>query len=351
MVRHRSKSLPPCKISWVKTSPTGDDHSGAIMSVVLVTGANGFVGGHLCTFLESRGYTVRRAVRTLNRAGPEHAGDSVAVGDIGSTTNWQDALSGVDALVHLAARVHVLDDRSTDPLAAFREVNTYGTRQLARQAVDAGVRRFVYVSSIKAATGSTGQEPQRESDPAQPDDAYGQSKLEAERELFQISAASPLEPVVIRPPLVYGPGVGANFLRMLKVVEKGVPLPFQGLKNHRSLVSVTNLCSLVECCLENDAAVGEVFHVSDGVDLSTPELLQTLGRAVGRRARLFSLPEAVLRFMFWGMGRSEEYERLCGSLHLSIDKARDELDWTPQVEMDDALRQTIAWYNDDHQKT
>lgn len=315
------------------------------MSVVLVTGANGFVGRHLCKFLESRGLTLRRAIRAGDRAGPGSGGDTVSVGDIGSMTEWRDALEGVDTVVHLAARVHILDDRSSDPLAAFREVNTLGTARLARQAADAGVRRFVFVSSIKAGIGATGQEPVHESDAARPDDAYGQSKLEAEQELFQVSATSSLEPVVIRPPLVYGPGVGANFLHMLGIVKRGIPLPFRDIRNQRSVVSVTNLSDLVACCLDNNAAVGEVFYVSDGVDLSTPGLLRALGRASNRRARLFSLPQPVLRFLFSLIGRSDDFDRLCGSLHLSIDKARDVLGWTPPAEIDDELRRTVAWYN------
>ena len=316
------------------------------MSVILVTGANGFIGTHLCEMLDSRGYTVRRAVRSLDRIERETSGGAVAVGDIDATTDWRAALDGVDAVVHLAARVHVLDDRSSDPLASFREVNVSGTSRLARQAADAGVRRFIYLSSIKAGVGTTGEKPFREDDPPQPDDPYGQSKLEAEDELFRMGEAGELEPVVIRPPLVYGPGVGANFLRMLKIVDKGIPLPFLGIENRRSIVSVVNLCDLVTTCLEHEAAVGEVFHVSDGADVSTPELLQKIGTALGRRARLFTLPAGVLRLVFRLTGRPEDYERLCGSLHLDVEKAESVLGWTPPVKTDDAIRQTADWYVD-----
>ena len=252
------------------------------MSMVLVTGANGFVGRHLCDLLSARGYIVRRAVRTLDREEIESVDDTIAVGEIGSSTDWHAALEGVDAVVHLAARVHVLDERESDPLAAFREVNTLGTLRLAQQAVESGVPRIVYVSSIKAATSSTGQEAASESDPPDPRDPYGRSKLEAETELLRIGAQGSLETVIVRPPLVYGPGVGANFLRMLTVVKRGIPLPFGGICNKRSLVSVTNLCDFISRCLKDEAAIGEVFYVSDGIDVSTPELLRRLGSAIGR---------------------------------------------------------------------
>jgi nucleoside-diphosphate-sugar epimerase len=230
------------------------------MKLVLVTGANGFVGGHMCEFLSGQGYSVRRAIRSVESYAPQSDDDVVSVGSISADTDWSTAVSGVDAVVHLAARVHVLSESSEDPLTAFREVNSLGTMRLAKQAAEAGVRRFVYMSSIKA--GVAGE--------LNSDDPYGQSKLEAEQELFRFAATEQLEPVVVRPPLVYGPGVGANFLRLLKIIELGVPLPFRSVENHRSLVAIENLCDFVAQCLDSDAAVGEVFDVSDGDTVSTP---------------------------------------------------------------------------------
>lgn len=315
------------------------------MNTVLVTGANGFVGTHLCTILQEKGYTVRRAVRT-SEASQSHADDLVQVGDIDANTDWSQALDGVDAVVHLAARVHVLNESSDDPLASFREVNTHATEKLASQAAEQGIRRFVYISSIKACVSTTPNGPQREADPAHPEGPYGQSKYEAELALLRIAEVTQLEPVVIRPPLVYGPGVGGNFLRLLSVVQKRVPLPLRGIKNGRSLVSVYNLCDLIALCLDHPAAPCQVFNVSDGHDLSTPELLTAIGSAMNRRALLWPVPSALLRMMFKITGRPDDFDRLFGSLQVSISKARNVVGWTPALSIHEGLQKTVRWYCD-----
>lgn len=311
------------------------------MTTVLVTGANGFVGSHLCRLILERGYNVRHAVRSRVSAGIADDMDVVEVGDIEANTNWCEALDGVDAVVHLAARVHVLAESATDPLAEFRKVNTAGTETLARQAALAGVRRFIYVSSVKATVATT-DTPSLESDPPSPSDPYGQSKQEAEALL--LGGDSALEPVVIRPPLIYGPGVGANFLRLLKIVKAGVPLPFSGIRNARSLVAVDNLCDLIATSLRHPDAAGEIFNVSDGEDVSIAELLTAIGVAMHRSPRLFYLPPGILRFGLAAIGRSDDFERLCGSLQLNTEKARNVLGWKPPVSMNEALQSTVNWY-------
>jgi nucleoside-diphosphate-sugar epimerase len=314
------------------------------MSTVLVTGANGFVGMHLCKHLNDKGFTVRRAVRSHVTELQPVGSSEVVVGDIDSNTDWTAALSDVDYVVHLAARVHVLSESSTDPLTAFRKVNTLGTARLAEQAVEAGVRRFIYVSSGKAAADET-TSPQLESDQPQPTDPYGQSKFEGEELLLRKGSTERIQPVVIRPPLVYGPQVGANFLRLLNVVKRGVPLPLSGVRNKRSLVSVYNLCEFITHCLSHPAAAGNVFNVSDGCDVSTSELLNAIGSSMNRRARLFYVPPVFLRLMFQSIGRASDFNRLFGSLQLSIDKAQRLLGWTPPVSMDEGLRMTVDWYS------
>jgi UDP-glucose 4-epimerase len=285
---------------------------------VLVTGANGFVGSHLCPQLEQSGCEVIRAVRG-------------SVGNIDGKTDWSAVLRSVDVVVHLAARVHIMNDTAGDPLTAFRKVNTDGTLNLARQAIAAGVKRFVFVSTIKA-------------DRPDPDDAYGISKYEAEQGLMQIAAQTEMETVIIRPPLVYGPGVGVNFLRLMKLAGSGIPLPLASVHNRRSLVYVGNLCDLIFHCLENPSAAGQTFFVSDGRDISTPELLRLLAEAQHKKARLFPMPGKIIRTAGRLSGRSAEIERLCGSLQVDISYARKTLGWTPPFEFGEGIRKTVDWF-------
>ena len=265
--------------------------------------------------------------------------------DLGPESDWSALLTGapIDCVIHLAARVHVMNDRAQDPLADFRRANTAGTLQLARQAALAGVRRFVYVSSIKV----NGEEtlPGRPFVPRvteAPRDAYGISKFEAERGLAELSRDTGMELVVVRPPLVYGPGVRANFLSMMRWIKRGVPLPLGAIDNRRSLVALDNLVDLLILCGQHPAAAGKTFLVSDGEDLSTTELLRRMGSALGKPARLIPCPSALLTGGAALLGRAGVARRLCGSLQVDVSETREVLGWKPVVGVDAALRKTAA---------
>ena len=310
------------------------------MTTVLVTGANGFVGSALCAALANRDYCVRGVVRDPSRS----AGlicELTKVGDIGSNTDWSGSLIGVDMVVHLAARVHVMRDSATDPLAEFRRVNVAGTERLALAAATAGVRRFVFLSSVKV-NGERGG--YNESDPPAPQDAYGISKHEAELSLREIAAETGMEVVIIRPPLVYGPGVKANFHALLRAVARGIPLPLGAIHNRRSLVALDNLVDMIVTCIDHPAAANQTFLVSDGEDLSTTELIRHLARAMGRPARLIPIPASVLMAGATLLGKREVAARLCGSLQVDITKARELLGWLPPITMDEGLRRTAEHY-------
>lgn len=304
----------------------------------LVTGANGFVGSALCARLCAGGLTVRAAMRSPQSlpGGIEVIGTGTLSGD----TDWSAALKGVQHVVHLAARVHIMKDASADPLAAFRRVNVEGTAHLARQAAAAGVKRFVYLSSIKVNGESTPlDQPFTASDTPAPEDPYGQSKHEAEQALQHIAAASDMELVIIRPPLVYGPGVKANFASMLRWLSRGIALPLAAITdNRRSLVALDNLIDLISTCLHHRAAAGQVFLVSDGEDLSTAELLRRAGRALGRPARLFYVPPSVLHGASVLLGKRSLYQRLCNSLRVDIEHTQQLLNWRPPLSVDEGLR-------------
>ncbi len=319
------------------------------MTRVLVTGANGFVGSALCQKLSAHGTAVRAAVRSGSFSGPHSSSvQSVRVGDIHAGTDWSTALTGVTHIVHLAARVHVMHERSRDPLAEFRAVNTSGTVNLARLAVAAGVRRLVYVSTIKVNGERTTGRPFHADDGPQPEDAYAQSKLEAELVLNKVGRDSGMEVVIVRPPLVYGPGVRGNFLSMLRTVEHGWPLPLASCDNRRSLVGLANLVSLLEKCVTHPAAAGQVFLVADGEDLSMPELLRRVAYALGKKARLMPFPPALLRLVATIAGRPGVYERLCGSLQVDVSKTRELLGWRPPSTVDEELARTARWFLASH---
>lgn len=305
---------------------------------VLVTGANGFVGRAVCAALRQTGHAVTPAVRQAQGLAQEQV-----IGEVDAQTGWRAALAGMESVVHLAARVHVMRDTVADPLAQYRAVNAEGTLNLARQCAAAGVRRFVFVSSVKV-NGEERAAPYTGADTPAPEDAYALSKWEAEQGLWQIAAETGLEVVILRPPLVYGPGVGANFLALLRAVARGMPLPLGAINNRRSLIFVGNLADAILCCLEHPAAAGQTFLVSDGEDVSTPGLVRRMAAALGRPARLMALPMPVLHAAAALAGKSALVTRLAGSLAVDSSKIRRELDWSPPFTLDEGLRETAAWH-------
>lgn len=317
---------------------------------VLLTGASGFVGRAVQARLLNDGqHRLRSAFRQLPVQIPD-ALETCLAPALGPHADWSAALLGVDAVIHCAARVHVMEEQAADPLAEFRQANVEGTLQLARQAVAAGVRRFVFVSSIKVSGELT--EPGaafKADDEPQACDPYGISKREAEDGLLALAAESGLEIVIVRPPLIYGPGVKANFRTLLNLLERGVPLPLGAIRNKRSLVALDNLVDLLVLCLTHPAAAGQRFLVSDGEDLSTTELLRRLARALGKPALLLPIPAAMIKAGAWALGRRDLSQRLCGSLQVDIEKTRELLGWTPPLSVDQAMADTAADFLDNPQ--
>lgn len=307
---------------------------------VLVTGASGFVGrGLLDRLALDPRWKVRAAVRRAAPGLPAGVEAHVA-GDLLGRPDLAAAMQGVTHVVHLAARVHVMRDESADPLADFRAMNVDATVHLARAAALAGVRRFVHLSSIKA-QGELGTF--REDTPAQPTDPYGMSKLEAEEALRGLTSGT-FQVTIVRAPLVYGPGARANIASLMRTIDRGIPLPFALVRNQRSLVARANLVDLLLTLLEHPAAGNETFGVSDGEDLSMPELIRRLARAVGRPARLLPVPVSLMRASAALVGRRDLARRLLGSLRVDISKARMVLGWSPPVDVDAALREmAMAW--------
>ena len=261
------------------------------------------------------------------------------IGDLTATTNWSAALEGAFAVLHCAARVHVMADASANPLDEFRRVNVQGTLALARQSAAAGVRRFVFISSIKVNGESTqAGQPFTADDMPAPLDAYGISKMEAEQGLRKLSSQTGMEVVMIRPPLVYGPGVKANFAAMMRGLQRGLPLPLGAIYNQRSLVALDNLVDLIVTCISHPAAANQTFLVSDGEDVSTTELLRRMGQALGKPARLLPVPASWLQLAATVVGKRGVAQRLCGSLQVDIEKTRQLLDWTPPLTLDQGLK-------------
>ena len=312
--------------------------------VVVVTGANGFVGRALCAEAVARGTAVRGITRFAHElpAGVQN----LVVGSLDASTDWRDGLTDCGVVVHLAARVHVMQDVAADPLVDFRRVNVQGTLNLARQAAAAGVRRFVLVSSIKVNGEATqlGHLFTADDVPAPLDD-YGVSKMEAERGLREIAGHTGMEVVIIRPPLVYGPGVKANFAAMTRWLKRGIPLPLGAIHNQRSLVALDNLVDLIITCLTHPAAANQTFLVSDGEDLSTTQLLKRMGAALGKPARLIPVPVSVLKLGAALVGKPELAQRLCGSLQVDMSKTRELLGWTPPFSVDEGLKKAAKGYS------
>lgn len=314
---------------------------------IAVTGANGFIGRALVRQLASNNHQLLTYVRNPGVFVPIDRVTTVAAPELDLHSDWQFRHElGIDVLVHLAARVHVMQDASADLLTEFRKVNVEGTSNLARQAAAAGVRRFVYLSSIKVNGEFTevGQ-PFTADDVPAPEDLYGVSKHEAEQALRQIAADTGMEVVIIRPPLVYGPCVKANFYSMMRGLSRGIPLPLAAVtQNRRSLVALDNLVDLILTCLHHPAAANQTYLVSDGEDLSTAELLKRMAAAMGQSARLFYLPPKFLKLGANLLNRPGIYQRLCGSLQLNIAKNLQQLGWSPPESVDEGLQKTADWF-------
>jgi nucleoside-diphosphate-sugar epimerase len=344
---------------------------------VLVTGANGFIGQALCKRMLADGCHVRGAVRGATQMTAFPSGvEGMMIGDIGPKTDWSEALAGIDGIVHLAARVHVMRENSVDPLAAFREVNVAGTGCLALQAAKAGVKRLVYVSSVKVNGKSTGDKSRNqgsgvrgqektevrsrksevrgqegelkeafsEKDVPAPQDPYAVSKWEAEQILNAIAVNRGLEVVTLRPPLVYGPGVKANFLCLVKLAQLGVPLPFGSVNNRRSLIYIGNLVDAMVACMTHPNAANKTYLVSDGEDVSTPDLIRRISAASNRRALMLPAPVWMMRMAGRIAGSSDKLDRLLGSLAVDISKIRRDLHWHPPFTMEEGIRETVLWY-------
>ncbi|PAU51667.1 SDR family oxidoreductase [Pseudomonas sp. PICF141] len=309
---------------------------------ILVTGASGFVGEAVVfRLLLDKKFTPIAAARGATRLNglctvvPFELTDSKALPN----------LNDVQVVIHAAARVHVMNETAVDALTEFRKVNVEGSLRLARRAAESGVKRFIFISSIKVNGESTVRgKPFKANDFPAPADPYGVSKYEAEEALKQLSLDTGMEVVIIRPPLVYGPGVRANFLSMLSWLNKGIPLPLGAIGNQRSLVAIGNLVDLIVTCIEHPAAANQIFLVSDGEDLSTTQLLRRLASALGKRAWLLPLPEWLLKLAALALGKQSIVQRICGSLQVDISKNREILGWTPTINIEKAMRQTAGHY-------
>lgn len=332
--------------------------SGPLLSMknVLVTGSTGFIGRSLVHACVLSNRSVRAGVSVLDRCLGVPGSLCVAVGNIDSYTDWTAALTGVDCVIHCAGRSQVMDESRGDSLAAYRNTNVYGTRRLAEQAAASGVRKLVFLSSVKVCgetsarfepalgarnDGGESLDAFGPSDDGKPADPYGASKREAEKVLWEISAKTELEVVVVRPPLVYGPGVKGNLARLLKLVRAGVPLPLGAVQNKRSLIGLDNLVDLLIRCVDHPAAAGQTFLVSDGEDLSTPDLLRQIAAAMGRSARLFPVPVPLLRLAGNALGKRAEIDRLVGSLQVDSSRTRQVLGWAPPVSVQEGIRRMV----------
>lgn len=309
---------------------------------VLITGANGFLGWALSQYLAER-FSLVLAVRSADSVVPAAPAEVVAVGDISAATGWSKALAGVDTLVHCAARAHVMNDASVDSLEEYRKVNVSGTRALVQQAAEAGVRRFVFVSSIKVnGESTTGRTAYTAEQPAAPEDAYGQSKHEAEQMLAQECAAAGMELVIIRPPLLYGPGVKANFRSLCRLAAKPLPLPFGAIQNHRSMLYVGNLCHFIETCVTHPDAANQTFVIADGQDVSLRELLTLIRRAMGRGPGLLPVPAGLFRLAGRMTGKQLLVDRLVGDLQVDTRKACEMLGWQAPFSVEEGIAKTVT---------
>lgn len=313
--------------------------------MILVTGASGFIGEALCGKLSAFA-PLRASVRNEHSFNFSEYVD-ISKASLSTTQDWTSVLSGISVVIHCASRVHVMNEYAIDPLFEFRQVNVLGTLNLARQAAKAGVKRFIFISSIKVSGESTDLgHPFLADQLPFPIDPYGVSKYEAELALMELAKGSGMEIVIIRSPLVYGPGVKANFLSMMKLVMSNLPLPFGGItQNRRSFIFLENLVDIITICIRHPGAANQIFLVSDDYDLSTAELLRRMAFALGRPSRLFQVPSSLIKVVAKLTGMSEINQRLLSSLQVDITKTKDLLGWTPPVSVDEGFRQTAEYFS------
>ena len=306
---------------------------------ILITGATGFIGKTLCEALSNYGFNLRAAVRQRDIKLPIDY-EIVQIGDIGLQADWQEALIGVDTVIHLAGMVHMLGDTGDHSLSTFRKVNVLGTEQLARMAIKAGVKKFIFISSVKV-NGEGALRSYIEKDIPAPKDAYGISKREAEDLLTCIAVETGLQVVILRLPLVYGLGVKANFKSLVKLASSGLPLPFKGVNNRRSFLYLGNLVDAIVTCIRHPLAAGETFLVSDDQDVSTPDLIKMIACAMNKKAVLFSLHPVILSALCKIAGKTEELEKLTGTLLVDSSKIRNLLGWKPPFTLEEGIRETV----------
>ena len=305
---------------------------------VMVTGASGFVGQELGSVLEDGGFEVVRAYRT-HQPGLENGICNAVVGKfINATTDWTDELAEFDVVIHLAAKVHVMDDGETGDLASLGEINVEGTRNLAKQAAQIGVKRLVYLSSIKVNGERTSKDPFAANQEPRPEGAYAISKLEAEVAMREIEKETGLDVVIIRSPLVYGPGVKGNLAALVHMVKKGIPLPLAAVRNRRDLVSIYNLCDLIRICCLHPAAAGKTFLVSDGESMSTADLIRYMANGLDQKARLFFVPIWALKLAAGLFGEARKLEKLSGNLQIDISLTQRLLDWKPPFDVAESFQ-------------
>ena len=308
------------------------------MGRVLVTGSDGFVGRALCEQLKSAGHDVVRVTRHGSTPGAH------AIGDLGSYDNWEPLLLDIDMIIHLAGRAHVMRETVDDPIREFRRINLGPTERLARAAVETGVRRFVFLSTIGVNGVSTRELPFCESDPPNPVEPYAVSKYEAEQCLRKIEAASQLEVTIVRPPLIYGAGVKGNFLRLLKLARLGVPLPLGAVANRRSFLGLRNFCDLLLVCAFHGAAAGQLFVAADGEDLSTPELLKMMAQAMRRPLWTPRFPLSWLRSLATLAGRRADFDRMTQSLQVDASRVRAVVGWRPEQSVRHGVGEMVNWF-------
>ncbi|MGE0190233.1 MAG: UDP-glucose 4-epimerase family protein [Steroidobacteraceae bacterium] len=317
------------------------------MKRILLTGSTGFLGSALIRrFCFDGLFALRAAYRNEFRNCPDNI-EAVRIGDLGPDTDWNNATEKIDIVIHTAGRAHIPQADTADRLNEYRKVNVDGSLSLARQAAADGVKRFIYISTIKVNGESTLPDcPYTPDSTPAPIDPYGISKYEAEEGLLRLSRNTGMELTIIRPPLIYGPGVRANFLQLLYAIAKGIPLPLNSIRNRRSMIALDNLVDLIVTCADHPAAANQIILVSDGEDLSTPDLIRRIARPMGRPVRLYPVPPSFLYAGAYLLGKRNVAQRLCGSLQVDIRKTRELMAWKPPISVDDGLASVVHWFID-----